>query len=368
MRRLWRLRRPLRALQVEVTSRCSRKCSVCARSALGERWIEGDLAPETWARLRPDLGLAAHVHLQGWGEPLLHPRLVEMVGDARRAGCAVGLTTNGDMLGEAASELVAAGLDQVAVSLGGDRQLHGELRGGSDLDVVLAGLATLAAVRGRRRRPRIQVSYLLTRPGVRALTTAVEEAARAGADKLFVVHLDCTPTAELLELAAFGSDGPAPGVAEAVADARAAARRAGIAFRGPALGGGEPVLVCAADPLRIVFISWNGLVGPCVSLLPVDGPIPRATAAGTVEVAPYAYGSLAEDGLAELLTGEQRARFTAPFRARLEADRRLLDPVDGLWGRVAQDALDRSAARREHELQENPLPPACEGCHKALGW
>jgi len=71
-------RRLLQALQVEVTSRCTRRCSVCPRSALAGRWLDGDLSEEHWDSIRSDLSLVEHLHLQGWGEPLLHPRLESM--------------------------------------------------------------------------------------------------------------------------------------------------------------------------------------------------------------------------------------------------------------------------------------------------
>ena len=45
-------RRPLTALQVEVTSRCTRDCAICARSAFASDWRDGDLADATWDRLR----------------------------------------------------------------------------------------------------------------------------------------------------------------------------------------------------------------------------------------------------------------------------------------------------------------------------
>ena len=44
--------RRLRALQVEVTSRCTRRCSVCPRSVFDERWLEGDLSEEHWRTIK----------------------------------------------------------------------------------------------------------------------------------------------------------------------------------------------------------------------------------------------------------------------------------------------------------------------------
>ena len=111
--------RPLRALQVEVTSRCSRRCLVCPRSGLAGQWRDGDLGSDTWRRLVPDLALWKHVHLQGWGEPLLHNGLHSMVRDAHAAGCRVGITTNGDLLAADCwfrdRSLVASGWGVVAV-------------------------------------------------------------------------------------------------------------------------------------------------------------------------------------------------------------------------------------------------------------
>ena len=40
-------RRPLRALQVELTSRCRWRCAVCPRTALAPDWPDGDLGEES---------------------------------------------------------------------------------------------------------------------------------------------------------------------------------------------------------------------------------------------------------------------------------------------------------------------------------
>lgn len=69
---------------------------------------------ETWSRLERDLDLARYVHLQGWEEPLLHPRLPGMVDAVKAAGAAVGLTTNGDLLGPAVEWIVARQVELAA--------------------------------------------------------------------------------------------------------------------------------------------------------------------------------------------------------------------------------------------------------------
>jgi MoaA/NifB/PqqE/SkfB family radical SAM enzyme len=363
-------RRPLRALQVEVTSRCTRRCTVCARTAYAGRWLEGDLDEGLWRRLVPDLRLVDHLHLQGWGEPLLHPRLPAMVAEAQSAGCRVGLTTNGDLLSAAMDWIVTAPPDLLAVSVAGGDELDRRLRDGAPASEVLAALAGLAARRASRRRPRLHLSYLLTRDGAGDLEGVVRAAAAAGADAVLVNHLDVVPTADLAPLAAWGPDGVSPEVGEALARAAAAARRARIELRLPALAS-EERLVCDLDPRRILSVRWDGRVAPCVHLnLPVDGPLTRWTAEGRLELEPPVLGRLGEASLAEILAGDRYRGFAAPFERRMAADAHYREwgLLASGWGVVGVADLDRAWAELERGLAASPFPPACAACPKAAGW
>jgi MoaA/NifB/PqqE/SkfB family radical SAM enzyme len=353
---------------VEVTSRCTRQCAVCPRTALTSVWIDGDLGDAAWAVLRRDLGLARHVHLQGWGEPLLHPRLPEMAAAAKAAGSTVGVTTNGDLLADAVDWIVAGRIDLVTVSVAGDATTHAALRSGSRLERIWEAVERLAARRGKRRQPAIKVSYLLTAANPGSLPGVVRAAADTGADELFVTHVDCTPSPELLGMAAF--DGPRlrPEVGEAITAAARVAGAAGIGFRPPALAEQEP-LVCASDPLRFAFVARDGRVGPCVNLLlPVRGPIPRWGEDGVTQVEPVVFGDLARNGLGEILGGGRYRRFAASFASRLAIEGRFLDGVVGERGTRALVALDEADRRREADLAANPFPEPCRSCHKAAGW
>ena len=368
MRASWLRRRPLRALQVEPTSRCTHCCAICPRSALAQSWQEGDLTPRVWARLREGLGLAEYVHLQGWGEPLLDDRLAERVRDARACGCRVGLTTNGTLLATAADWIVAEGVDLVTVSLAGGPATHAHLRGGSSLDVIWDGIRRLAARRRDRGRPRILASYLLTCDNFAELADTVASAAAGGVDEVFVTHIDCHPSRALRERAVFGDAGLHPGVAEAVERAARVARARGVAFRPPPLEPSE-LLVCALNPLRFAFVAWDGRVGPCVNLLfPISGAIPREGQAGSWAVEPVVFGELGQRSLQEILEGAARRLFAEAFEARLAAERRFLAGLGGEWGHSAQRQLEELDERRSTELACNPFPAACRSCPKAKGW
>jgi MoaA/NifB/PqqE/SkfB family radical SAM enzyme len=358
------VRRLLRALQVEVTSRCTRRCALCPRTALADRWLDGDLPEDLWQRLEPDLSLAEHVHLQGWGEPLMHPGLPRMIRAAKDAGCTVGITTNGDLLEANASWLPRSGLDLVTLSVAGGPETHARLKGGSDLPRMLATAVGLF----RKRSPRVQLSYLLTRDNARELPSLVERAAAAGIREVFAIHLDCTPDLRTLERAAFAGDELAPDVAPHLAAAEAAARRHRVRFRGPAQRA-EELLVCALDPSRFAFVSWDGRVGPCVNLqLPIAGEIPRAQPGGLRTVEAVCYGRLQQASLAQLIAGTARQGFAAAFERRLAAEQAFAAALPTGLGVEALRQLELADARRQEALAACPLPDACAGCHKARGW
>jgi MoaA/NifB/PqqE/SkfB family radical SAM enzyme len=331
--------------------------------------VQGDLSHEHWKRVEQDLSVAEHVHLQGWGEPLLYPELCSLARAAKQEGCSVGITTNGDLLASATEWIVAAEVDLVTVSVAGDVQTHALLRDDSQLDRVLQAAADLARLaRDSRSATRVQLSYLLTRDNAAQLPKLVERAADAGIPEVFVTHLDCTPTAELLAQAAFDSAGVPYEVIDHVRKAEAVGRRRKTRFRGPALEP-QPLLTCALNPLRFAFVAWDGRVGPCVnSLLPVRGCVPRCVAGDTLMVMPLWYGHLDNSSLAEVLGGAAREAFIGPFQQRLEAERKFTSSLPLLCGAEALRQLEEADRQRCLALDEAPFPAACQGCHKASGW
>ena len=71
----------------------------------------------------------------GLGEPLLHPRVADIIGKYKSLGVSVGLTTNGMLLSERISkELIINGLDHLAISIdAAEPVLFSEIRRGADL-------------------------------------------------------------------------------------------------------------------------------------------------------------------------------------------------------------------------------------------
>lgn len=188
------------ALQLEPTIRCQLACPLCpgrrvnaagAATPVGAATPDGaDPAPAPGAGLMP---FAAYERLLAevgprllaiafwqWGEPLLHPRLPDMVELAARRGILTLCSTNGQTDPEAGrlGDLCAAGLDMLIVSLdGAGEEAYRSFRAGGSLAAARCFLA--AAVRARDERgagrPLVNVRVIATRDsegeidGVRAL-------------------------------------------------------------------------------------------------------------------------------------------------------------------------------------------------------
>ncbi len=142
--------RPLHDLRISVMDRCNFRCPYCMpESTYGEhyRFLGNDERLsfdeiERIARLAAELGVSK-LRLTG-GEPLLRPKLAELVARLRRIPgiTDLAMTTNGVLLARHARDLRAAGLDRVTVSLDTlDPALFHRMSGGRGaLDEVLAGI------------------------------------------------------------------------------------------------------------------------------------------------------------------------------------------------------------------------------------
>jgi cyclic pyranopterin phosphate synthase len=150
-----RLSRPLHDLRVSVTDRCNFRCDYCMPAAVyadERRFLPNpellgfDEITRVVAVAARDLGVRK-VRITG-GEPLLRPRLPELISQLSRLGLLeeLTLTTNGVLLAEHAAQLKAAGLTRVTVSLdsldeAGFARMSGGTHGPSRLPRVLEGIA-----------------------------------------------------------------------------------------------------------------------------------------------------------------------------------------------------------------------------------
>ena len=105
----------LKRAYIEITNICNLRCSFCPGTGRKKEFMP----PERFRLLAEKLrGHVKYLYLHVMGEPLLHPRLGEILSIAADLGFRVCLTTNGTLLGERGEAvLTARGMHKVSVSL-----------------------------------------------------------------------------------------------------------------------------------------------------------------------------------------------------------------------------------------------------------
>jgi MoaA/NifB/PqqE/SkfB family radical SAM enzyme len=311
-----RLRRPVEHLAkvyVEPTSRCNLTCRTCIRNAWDE--TQGDMSKETFANLLR--GIAAldplpTVFFGGFGEPLAHPRIVEMVQQVKALGVPkVELITNGCLLDESMSRwLIEAGLDEIWVSLDGIRpESYSDVRLGALLPEVLDNLRRFRDIRRtiqlsrlspeERQRyesrdrvaheawalpepvPSLGIAFVAMKRNIADLPGLVVEADRLEAKRLFVSNV--LPYTKELMAEILYEDMLAVGVIPTlwhdtlklppmdIDELTAKPLRTVIRGRYEAVLAGQDVSGisrrCPFVEAGSVSVAWNGDVSPCLALL-----------------------------------------------------------------------------------------------------
>lgn len=349
--------RPYTVIQIEVTSRCSTGCIFCPHDALSERWVEGDLSLDLYReKIVPHLDLFELVYLQGWGEPMLHPNLWEMLNMAQQKGCRTGFTTNGAWLQDEQNRyLIDLGVSMISVSFAGQvAPLHESLRTNSDFAKLCENFESLAKLKTQRgvEYPWLELHFLMTRPNLSQFPSLVELAASLGADEVVATNLTYSPSLALDRMHVF-TEQPLPEDVDIINQARKAAERLNISLRIYPLQAELHTLVCDANPLKTVYINHRGEVTPCVYLgLTVQGQIPRFYQGEAHPFDTVSFGNVSTD-LQEVLHGKMREKFTSAFKRRNASN----NPLALFTYMTSQNG--------EGELPPPPLP--CQHCYKMLG-
>lgn len=158
---------PMEAM-VEVVRTCNLRCPLCP---VGNRAAEHyeNMPLETFREIAAVLGeTVTSLSLYNYGEPLLHPRIDEIVAAAKSAAIeSVTITTNGTILRAGLEEaLVSAGLDSLRVSIdGATQESYEKYRVGGDLGKVWRNVRRFVAAKRRLGSvlPRIEAQFVVNR-------------------------------------------------------------------------------------------------------------------------------------------------------------------------------------------------------------
>ncbi|MHB1006472.1 MAG: tungsten cofactor oxidoreductase radical SAM maturase [Chloroflexota bacterium] len=305
--------RDAQRVYLEPTTRCNLRCRTCIRSVWEDG--EGHMAASTFDRFLAglaELPEVSRVVFAGFGEPLSHPRLLDMVEAVTKRGLAVSIATNGLLLDtRLTAELVRLGVDRLVVSVDGALpETYADVRG-ADLARVVANLHILNETKRRLGAvlPLLGIEFVALRRNVHEVDALPALASELGADRIIVSNV-LAYTAELREQALYADAEP-----PALRPLNWPARQSDFVVWGtmslPRMRWGAERR-CRFVGDRALVLGWDGAVSPCYALshtytyFAVDGVRKR--------VERYVLGNVNETSLADIWTSEEYVRYRASVR------------------------------------------------------
>jgi len=323
---IWEVVTPLRFdwIQVEVSAVCNASCAYCVLGCYKGDWAGGLMDMDTFDHIEPNFPKADLVFLQGWGEPLLHPRFWEMVQRVKSADRRVGFTTNGTLLdSETLSRLLDADVDIMGVSLAGTTAtMNDRFRQGCDFARIDAALRELKKMKQSRKgeAPSVHLAFMLLKSNWQELNRLPALAAEWGADQVVINNLSFIGSQAMQEESLFLHPELWPHIVAVLDKIKADAQGMGIELHYYRPDASEPRSVCTENILKACFISYRGDVSPCVltNISVKEGkPVEYYFQNRAYLVEKFLFGNVNAQPLAEIWNSEKARMFRSAFEKRL---------------------------------------------------
>jgi tungsten cofactor oxidoreducase radical SAM maturase len=180
-------------IYIEPTTVCNLRCKTCIRNIWSDP-IE-HMSMETFDNLVKGLGTLPRLEravFTSFGEPLMHPNLLDMIATVRQFDLAVTVGTNGLLLTpEYAAELIRLGVDRVMISIdGGKPETFADVRGAT-LSQVVDHIRGLNEAKSRLRSllPAVGIEFVALRSNITELDDLVKMAAELNVSRLLVSNV-----------------------------------------------------------------------------------------------------------------------------------------------------------------------------------
>lgn len=185
-------------LKIDVSPLCNLRCTICVHAdpegdhLLEEQHFTKDMrmSPERYGRILDEVkGKTAAISMFYLGDPLAHPRIVELCRMTAAAGINSHITSNFSfrLSDEKLHELVTSGLTHLTVGVDGlTQENYQRTRVGGDIELVLRNLERVCALRkeARSKYPRIEVQYIKFRHNEHEWEEALRRFAAMGVDQV----------------------------------------------------------------------------------------------------------------------------------------------------------------------------------------
>ena len=136
---------------------CNAKCPNCpyTNSSIREDYSDSLVMPEDiFKKIADEAGpYGAWLRVSGGGEPMLHPQAVELFEYAKKAGCRLGLITNGSRFdNEKFDRLLNAGVDMIEFSVdAADEETYSRVRPGLDWNRLVESVRNVVKMRNEKK-------------------------------------------------------------------------------------------------------------------------------------------------------------------------------------------------------------------------
>lgn len=148
-------------VDVEPTNHCNLNCQMCDRGTMTR--TQGFMSDDVFFKIVNEcLVEGTPIRLIGWGEPFLHPKIIDFVKQAK--GLSIHITNNGQIISEQQmKDLVDLELDSIIFSFQGATPKGYELmRRGASYSKIKDAILQLIQIRGVKDKPFIHVSSTMT--------------------------------------------------------------------------------------------------------------------------------------------------------------------------------------------------------------
>lgn len=183
-------------VQIEPVGQCNLRCTMCAIQFRQDGPPYGPPAfmpYEEYTKIVDQYENIKELHLQGLGEPFMHPRFFEMVAYAVGKGIRVTTNTNMTLLNaRRAEQCVRSGLDTLHISIdGATAETYERIRVKGHFDRVLRNIELLRNMKKQlgSQLPHFKMVVVIMRQNLDELSDLVELADHFGMEEVFVQHL-----------------------------------------------------------------------------------------------------------------------------------------------------------------------------------
>jgi MoaA/NifB/PqqE/SkfB family radical SAM enzyme len=246
------------SIQIECTTRCNLKCTMCEISYWTEKG--GDLKAGNLQKMVEHLPKLKRVDLTGVGEALMNRGFFNALELLKSRGLYVTLNDNFTLMNEkAARRIVELGVDQIFLSLdGATKETYEQIRIGANFEKVITNTRRLIEIKRemRKKRPEVKVNTVVCASNYHEIPAIVDLAHDIGIGMVQFVNVIVFDNTANLDTARLLRE-----VRAKFEEALKRARRLGVLVK-IELFDKLPVQQCDF-PWKRNFVTYDGYVHPC---------------------------------------------------------------------------------------------------------